>query len=69
VDYLLRAPEGEYRLIFESDSVSYGGHGRLQNGQVHKTLKIDYGQQIYDFISLYLPTRTALVLQPCSAGI
>ncbi|MBW1898770.1 MAG: alpha amylase C-terminal domain-containing protein, partial [Deltaproteobacteria bacterium] len=67
VDYRLRVPEGKYRMIFESDSVSYGGNGRLQNGQVHETFNKTNGQQTYDFISLYLPTRTALVLQPYAA--
>ena len=64
VDYRFSAPEGKYRMVFESDSVSYGGNGRLQNGQIHETLKMKSGQETYNVISLYLPTRTALVLQP-----
>jgi len=65
VGYRFWAPPGKYRMIFETDSVSYGGSGRLQKGQVHKTFKTGNGKQKYDVISLYLPTRTALVLQPC----
>jgi 1,4-alpha-glucan branching enzyme len=66
VGYRIRVPVGKYRMIFDSDSLSYGGSGRLRKGQIHETLKTDNGQQKYDFISLYLPTRTALVLQPFS---
>ncbi len=68
VDYRFRAPEGKYRMIFESDSVSYGGNGRLRVGQLHETFKKNNGQQAHDLVSLYLPTRTALVLQPYSSA-
>jgi 1,4-alpha-glucan branching enzyme len=68
-DYRFRVPGGKYRMIFESDSVLYGGNGRLQNGQIHETLKENNGHQAYDLISLYLPTRTAVVLQPYPASM
>ena len=69
VDYCFRVQEGKYRMIFDCDSVSYGGNGRLQKGQIHETFKKNNGQHQIDLLSLYLPTRTALVLQPYSANM
>ena len=60
VDYRIAAPAGKYRMVLDSDAPAYGGFGRLTPGQEHLTL-YEGGR---DVLSLYLPTRTALVLQP-----
>ncbi len=61
-DYRFIAPGGEYIMIFDSDDLQFGGHGRLQPAQRHLTLKT--GNE--HFLSLYLPNRTALVLKPAT---
>jgi len=50
-NYSFEVLPGKYRMIFESDASEYGGHGRLPRGKERHLL------------SLYLPTRTAIVLQ------
>jgi 1,4-alpha-glucan branching enzyme len=61
-DYQITAPPGKYRLLLDSDAPQYGGHGRLRANQAYFTLS--GGQPRRNHLSLYLPSRTALVLQP-----
>ncbi len=63
-DYRIEAPPGKYEMILCSDAQNYGGHGRLTPDQVHFTLLNDDHNQKNHFLSLYLPTRTVIVLQP-----
>jgi 1,4-alpha-glucan branching enzyme len=62
-DYRFEAPPGTYRMRLNSDAAQYSGHGRLADDQQHLTLpeKSDHG--IRHNLSLYLPSRTAMVLQ------
>jgi 1,4-alpha-glucan branching enzyme len=62
-DYRFDAPPGKYRMIFTSDAPQYGGHQRLVPDQEHFTLA--QSDQAFDrnYLSLYLPSRTVLVLQ------
>ena len=62
-DYGFDAPPGTYKMIFDSDSREYGGYGRLIPGQEHKTLSDKAKNSNRRFISLYLPTRTGIVLK------
>ncbi|MBU0544890.1 MAG: alpha amylase C-terminal domain-containing protein, partial [Proteobacteria bacterium] len=62
-DYCFDAPPGTYEMIFDSDSRVYGGYGRLIPGQVHQTLSDKTKSSKRRFISLYLPTRTGIVLK------
>jgi 1,4-alpha-glucan branching enzyme len=59
VDYHIQISPGKYVMIFSSDDEAYGGHGRLAPDQEHFTLPKN-GKH---FTSLYLPSRTVLVLQ------
>ena len=59
--YRIVAPPGKYRIILDSDSIEYGGHARLAPEQEHFTLFEDTSGR--DTLTLYLPTRTALVLE------
>jgi len=68
VDYRFRVPSGKYRMIFDSDTLKYGGHGRLEENQTHRTIPGPTTEEDERFISLYLPTRTALVLTRISNG-
>jgi len=62
-DYCFDAPPGIYKMIFDSDSKEFGGYGRLIPGQEHQTLSDIAKNSKRQFISLYLPTRTGIVLK------
>ncbi len=64
LDYRLEAPAGKYKMILDSDALEYGGHGRLLPNQYHLTLADDSRNEKRHLLSLYIPTRTAIVLQP-----
>ncbi len=66
VDYRFEAAPGKYGMIFDSDAPTYGGQGRLHPGQSHLTLFDVSKNGSRHFLSLYIPTRTAIVLQPVS---
>jgi 1,4-alpha-glucan branching enzyme len=63
-DYHIEAPPGKYRMILDSDDPKYGGHGRLKSNQYHFTIPDTSYSEPRHSISLYIPTRTALVLEP-----
>jgi len=65
-DYCFEAPHGKYQMIFNSDAQEYGGRNRLQESQYHLTLFDTSMGRKRSLLSLYLPTRTALVLQSAS---
>lgn len=67
-DYRFEAPPGKYRMIFNSDTPEYGGHNRLHPDQYHLTLFDTSMERQRNLLSLYIPTRTALVLEPVSSG-
>jgi 1,4-alpha-glucan branching enzyme len=63
-DYPVDLSPGEYLLIMDSDAAEFGGHGRVQPGQVYFTRPEplpDGGARYH--INIYLPTRTALILK------
>jgi 1,4-alpha-glucan branching enzyme len=60
-DYRIMTPPGKYRMILDSDSVEFGGHGRLTQDQDHfTTVDAVPGRH---HLSLYLPNRTGIVLR------
>jgi len=62
-DYRFEAAPGKYKMILDTDAPQYGGHSRLAGGQQHLTLdEITNGRSSHQ-LSLYLPSRTALVLK------
>jgi len=67
VDYRFEVEPGKYMMLFNSDDPAYGGRGRLQPDQSHLTLPDTSHKWTRHLLSLYLPTRTALALQPVSA--
>ena len=58
-DYGIRVPEGTYELILNSDEERFGGHNRLTPHQKYTTQAFENGHML----KLYLPNRTALILQ------
>jgi 1,4-alpha-glucan branching enzyme len=67
-DYQIPLAPGKYQMIFHSDSLEFGGHDRLKPGQIHFTQMQTANNGTSHFISLYLPSRTALVLQMVDAS-
>lgn len=61
--YGVTVPPGKYRLIFDTDEPRFGGHSRIEPGQVYLTSQIKERSEISDMLKLYLPSRTALVLK------
>ncbi|MFZ0132946.1 MAG: alpha amylase C-terminal domain-containing protein [Desulfobacterales bacterium] len=60
-DYRIMSPPGPYRMILDSDSEAFGGHGRLTPGQEH--FSVADGANGPHHLSLYLPHRTGIVLE------
>lgn len=63
-DYSFFAPAGSYRMILDSDAKRFGGHDRLIAEQIHHTLHgMDAPVTRASRLSIYLPSRTAIVLR------
>ena len=63
-DYGFLVPKGSYKTVLDSDSIEYGGYGRVDDGMEHFTLKDNlYKKQRKEWLKLYLPTRSAIVLK------
>jgi len=56
-DYVVSAPPGEYQMVLDTDDPAFGGHGQLTPDQTHSAGT--------NGLNLYLPARSALVLQKC----
>lgn len=62
-DYPFQAPPGKYKMILNTDDAIYGGHARLADDQIHFTMPLRTGPTTQNILKLYLPTRTAIVLE------
>jgi 1,4-alpha-glucan branching enzyme len=62
-DYRFEAPSGKYQILMDSDATLYGGHGRLDPKQFHFTCMDKSEKPPRHLLSLYLPTRTGIVLK------
>jgi len=64
VNYCFEVAHVRYQMIFDSDCPEYGGHGRLTRDQRHMPVDVQNADGKTRFmISLYLPTRTAIILK------
>jgi 1,4-alpha-glucan branching enzyme len=61
--YRFEAPSGTYRMLLNSDAAQYGGHSRLIADQEHLALAGKNELDKRHYLNLYLPSRTAIVLQ------
>ena len=61
-DYLVHVPSGRFQCVFDSDASKYGGHGRLDDARNHVYQSGTTPNLQRPGITLYLPTRTAMVL-------
>jgi 1,4-alpha-glucan branching enzyme len=63
-DYMFEARPGHYQMVFNSDDPLFGGKNRLVPDQVHFTRVVHpAASEQRHLLSLYLPTRTVLVLK------
>ena len=63
-DYPVAAPPGgRFRLLFSSDDEPFGGQGRIAPGQEFFPAEETRGNEKAAFIRVYLPCRTAMVLE------
>jgi len=66
--YELTVLPGDYIHVLDTDEPRFGGFGRLQVGQRHRTqVQIEAAARIHR-LRLYLPCRTALVLRREASG-
>jgi 1,4-alpha-glucan branching enzyme len=63
-DYPIMAKAGRYQMILDSDATEFGGHGRLIPNPEHTTLTSSSQSAGQASISIYIPNRTVIVLQP-----
>lgn len=59
-DYWIPAPPGAFRIILDTDRSRYGGLERQEPDLMHHTMTDEIHRH---YLSLYLPSRTALVLE------
>ena len=64
-DYGILALAGRYRLVMDTDETRFGGQGRIAAGQEFFTEATVENDERVDRVKLYLPARTALVLERC----
>ncbi len=60
--YKVPVPEGRYRYVFSSDEPENGGYGRIDSNQSYNTI-LTTADGKEQHLQLYLPARTALVLE------
>ena len=60
-DYRFPLAKGKYKVVLDTDSGDFNGFGRNDSGITHCTLD-EYG---LSKLSLYLPSRSAIVLKRC----
>jgi 1,4-alpha-glucan branching enzyme len=58
--FKIPAPPGDYKVVLDTDETVFGGFGRQDTGLVHHCLTDDIHRH---YLSLYLPTRTSVVLE------
>ena len=68
-DYGFLVPKGSYKTVLDSDSIDFGGYGRIDDNLEHFTLFDPlYKKQHKEWLKLYLPARSAIVLKKVRAN-
>ena len=62
-NYGIEVMPGKYQLLLNSDETRFGGNDRLQKEQTYLTVPEQENNLLKHEIKLYLPCRTALILQ------
>lgn len=63
-DYMFDASPGRYSMLISTEDKRFGGMERLKEGQIHFTINDSGPVGSRSRLSLYLPSRSALVLIP-----
>lgn len=64
--YGILAPAGKYRVVLDTDSGDFGGYGNIDDRVDHLTVHDKlYAPAGVEWLKLYLPSRTAMVLRRC----
>ncbi len=63
-DYGILVPQGEYKIVLDTDDPNFGGFGR-NDATIHHFTHYDtlYTKEDKGWLKLYLPARTAMVMQ------
>ena len=65
-DYGFLAPEGKYRVLLNTDAKEFAGFGQNDDSLAHFTIPDPlYVEEGKGWLKLYLPARSALVLEQC----
>lgn len=65
-DYGFLAPEGKYRVVLNTDAVEFAGFGQNDDSVAHFTQHDPlYAGDHKGWLKLYLPARSAMVLEQC----
>jgi 1,4-alpha-glucan branching enzyme len=68
-DYGFLVPRGSYKTVLDSDSIEFGGYGRIDDGVEHFTLMDPLYKKVRkEWLKLYLPARSAIVLKKVRAN-
>ena len=59
---ILVPPATEWRHLFDTDEVRFGGQGRIGRGEKYSPALVPWRDELVQQIRLYLPARTAVVL-------
>ena len=63
-DYGFLVPRGSYKTVLDSDSIEFGGYGRVDDNLEHFTLQDPLYRKVRkEWLKLYLPARSAMVLK------
>ncbi len=67
-DYGMQVDKGSYKVVLNTDAAEFGGFGLADDGVVHFTKKDEdvSDDEVREWLRLYLPARSAVVLQKCN---
>lgn len=65
-DYGMLVDKGEYEVVLNTDAKEYGGFGLCDDSIRHFTMPTNVKGEEKEWIKLYLPSRTAMVLRKVS---
>ena len=62
-DMKVEVAPGKYSLCLDTDRKTFGGYSRIESDQSFFTVPQKDGKEIRNYLSVYLPSRTAMVLK------
>jgi 1,4-alpha-glucan branching enzyme len=64
VDYRLGCKfAGKLKVVLDTDALEFGGLGRIDHSVLHHTDPLGHNNRP-NFVQVYIPSRTAIVLSP-----